>query len=174
MHTARKPAQLREDAIERALDKFRAVVRAQALKTSMVREAIARTALTQPGHFSVDELVQELRANGVAEAHMATVYRAVPLLIEAGLIQPALLSQGEGQRYEVAFEREHHDHLVCTGCGRVVEFHSEALEALQRDIADRYDFLLDDHVHELIGRCKNCRSSSPRARRAPTGRGPKS
>jgi len=88
---------------------------------------------------------------------MATVYRALPLLVDAGLIQPALVSKSDGQRYEVAFEREHHDHLVCSGCGRVVEYQSETLEALQREIARRYGFELENHVNELRGRCKECR-----------------
>jgi len=62
---------------------------------------------------------------------------------------------GDEQRYEAAFERPHHDHLVCTKCNEVIEFHYEALEALQRDIAERYGYELTGHVHELLGRCPN-------------------
>ena len=158
MRTPRKSPAIREEALARALARFRQVLHDRSLKTSRVREAIARVALTYRGHFTVEDLVTVLRANGVHEAHVATVYRAVPLMIEAGLIQTALISHGDGQRYETVFEREHHDHLVCTSCGRVVEYQSEALEALQREIAQRYDFELDDHVHELRGRCKACRT----------------
>ncbi|HET9960076.1 MAG TPA: Fur family transcriptional regulator [Polyangiaceae bacterium] len=164
MQSSRKSRPLSEDAIERALEQFRSIVRGRSLRASQVREQVARAALAQPGHFSVDDLCYELDDKGAKDAHMATIYRAIPLLIEAGLIQPALMSQGEGQRYEVIFEKDHHDHLVCTGCGRIVEFRSEALEALQRDIADRYEFLLDDHVLELLGRCKNCRATAPKPR----------
>jgi Fur family ferric uptake transcriptional regulator len=152
-----------EESISRALERFKSVLHGRSLKMSTVRESIARAALNYDGHFSVEELLRVLRSKGVSEAHLATVYRAVPLLVEAGLIQPALLSKGDHQRYEVAFEREHHDHIVCTSCGRVVEFVSEALEALQREIADRYEFSLDDHVHELLGRCSDCRDK-PAAR----------
>ncbi len=141
----------------RALERFRALLRERSLKMSKVRESIARSALAYQGHFSVDDLLNVLRGQGVRDAHMATIYRAVPLLIDAGLIQPALISRSDGQRYEAAFEREHHDHLVCTSCGRVVEYQSEAMEALQREIAKRYDYELDDHVHELRGRCRECR-----------------
>lgn len=143
--------------MERALTRLRSLLHDRSLKMSRVREAIARAALSYEGHFGVDELVGVLQRSGVHEAHMATVYRAVPLMVEAGLIQPALVASGEGQRYEASFEREHHDHLVCRRCGKVVEYHSEALEALQREIAARYEFELDDHVHELRGRCKECR-----------------
>jgi Fur family transcriptional regulator, ferric uptake regulator len=157
---------MKEEAMGRALERLRAVLRDRSLKMSKVRESIARTALAYDGHFSVDDLLNVLHERGVRDAHLATVYRAVPLLVDAGLIQPALVSKSDGQRYEAAFEREHHDHLVCTHCGRVVEYQSEALEALQREIAKRYEFELDDHVHELRGRCKDCRqaSSAPRGR----------
>jgi len=147
----------------RALERFRAVLRERSLKMSKVRESIARTALNYDGHFNVDELRNVLQQGGVRDAHMATVYRALPLLVDAGLIQPALVSKGDGQRYEATFEREHHDHLVCTACGHVVEYQSETLEALQRDIAKRYGFELDDHVHELRGRCKDCRRAGTRS-----------
>lgn len=126
-----------------------------------VREAIVRAALTYEGHFDVDDLLATLESKGVSEAHMTTVYRTLPLLVETGLVQPALLTRGEGQRYEAAFEREHHDHLICSGCGKVIEFQSEAIEALQREIATRHGFELLEHVHELVGRCAACR-------RAPT------
>ncbi len=142
------------------------MLRERSLKMSKVRESIARTALSYEGHFSVDDLIGVLHQRGVRDAHMATVYRAVPLLIDAGLIQPALVSKSDGQHYEAAFEREHHDHLVCTICSRVVEYQSETLEALQREIAKRYDFELDDHVHEMRGRCKDCRRTGASARGA--------
>ncbi|HYP98969.1 MAG TPA: Fur family transcriptional regulator [Polyangiaceae bacterium] len=163
MRPARKPPAMKEAAMDRALDRFRTVLKDRSLKMSKVRESIARTALAYDGHFSVDDLLNVLHERGVRDAHMATVYRAVPLMVDAGLIQPALVSKSDGQRYEAAFEREHHDHLVCTQCGRVVEYQSEALEALQREIARRYEFELDDHVHELRGRCKECRRTTARA-----------
>lgn len=168
MRTVRRTAPCREEAIVRALELFRDVLHERALKMSRVREAIARAALAQHGHFSVDDLLRVLHADGIHEAHMATVYRAMPLMVEAGLLQPALVSSGDGdgQSYEVSFEREHHDHLVCTSCRRVVEYQSEAMEALQREIAESYDFELDDHVHVLRGRCPDCRRSAARAQRS--------
>lgn len=147
-----------DDTIARAVEVFRSALRAKAQNMSTVREAIVRAALTYGGHFSVEELLQVLRKEGVSGAHLATVYRAVPLLVEAGIIQPALVAKGDRQLYESTFEQEHHDHLICSSCDRVVEFQSEALEALQREIAERYGFELDDHVMQLSGRCSACRS----------------
>jgi Fur family transcriptional regulator, ferric uptake regulator len=161
MAAARTAGRIEEHAIQRALEQFRAVLQRHALRMTPVREAILRAALTQAGHFDVDDLVRELQGKNVREASMATVYRVIPLLVEAGLLQPTLLSQGERHRYEAAFEREHHDHLICTLCGKVVEFHFEAFEMLQREIAAKYGFELTTHVHELLGRCDECRQRPP-------------
>jgi Fur family ferric uptake transcriptional regulator len=167
MIAGRKVARMGQQARDRAMDRFRQVLRERALKSSKVREAVARMALAQTGHFTVEELFGALRDGGVTGAHMATVYRAIPLLLEAGLIQPALVQNSESQHYEVVFERERHDHLVCTGCGKVVEFHSTALLALQKKIAAQYAFELDDRTSELHGSCKNCRKATGTKRVSP-------
>ena len=156
MRRAARPAALDAVAVHRALEQLHGVVRRKGQKNSEVRDAVARVALEREGHFTVDELVQTLRETGVADAHPATVYRVVPLLVEAGLIRETLLSTGEGHRYERAFEREHHDHLICTSCRKVVEFEFEAIEVLQRDVAERFGFRLTGHIHELFGLCKAC------------------
>lgn len=147
-----------EQTIKRALEGLREALHARGLRYSAVREAIARVALTYDGHFEVNDLMRVLRSQGVKDAHLATVYRTLPLLVETGLIQPALLSSGERHFYEPAFERPHHDHIICTSCGKVVEFEFEAFEVLQQDIATRYGFELTAHFHELLGICEDCRS----------------
>lgn len=157
---SRADAPLTEEAVQRALDRFRDVLQRRALRMTPVRDAIVRAAITHDGHFDVERLTKVLQATGVREASLATVYRAMPLLVEAGLVQPTLLSAGERHLYESGFERPHHDHLVCTDCGKVVEFHFEAFEMLQRELAAKYDFELDRHVHELLGRCGACRKGS--------------
>ncbi|HVK71260.1 MAG TPA: transcriptional repressor [Polyangium sp.] len=156
MRKATQPPVLDAVGIHRALEQLHGVVRAKGLKNSEVRDAVARVALAYDGHFTVEDLVKTLRETGTVEAHPATVYRIVPLLVEAGLLQETLVSAGEGHRYERAFEREHHDHLICTSCGKVVEFEFEAIEVLQRNIAERFGFYLTGHVHELFGLCSKC------------------
>ncbi len=153
---------LDKDGMERALSRLRDAVKERGLKASSVRESVAKAALSRRGHFTVEDLVHDLRGGKTEkkDAHMTTVYRTLPLLVEVGLLQLTLLSKGDEARYERAFEREHHDHLICTECGIVLEFHFEALEVLQRDIAEQYGFLLTDHVHELRGLCKSCRAKS--------------
>lgn len=159
---------LDEAGIERALGVLRGAVKARGLKGSTVREAVARVALRRKGHFTVDELVQELRHSNVENAHMTTVYRTLPLLVDVGLLRLTLLSKGDEARYERCFERDHHDHLLCTECGQVTEFYFETLETLQREIAEQLGFVLTSHVHELHGICKSCRRTNKAARRKAT------
>ena len=152
--------------IERALERFRETLRESGQRYSHVREAIARAALSYDGHFEVSDLVDELRRAGVKDAHLATVYRALPLLVEAGIIQQTLLSSGDRHFYESAFERPHHDLPARDADEVVVEFEFEAFEVLQRDIAKRYGFELTAHVHELLGRCLECRHADGSKARA--------
>jgi Fur family transcriptional regulator, ferric uptake regulator len=147
-----------QDSRDRALARFKAVLAANGSRLSTVREAIARVALELRGHFEANDIVRELRTRNVRDAHLATVYRTLPLLVQAGLIQPALFSSGERAFYEASFERPHHDHLICTGCGVVVEFELEAIESLQRDLARCHGFELTAHYHELLGECTSCRT----------------
>lgn len=67
-------------------------------------------------------------------------------------------------RYEHMHIGEHHDHLICTGCGAIVEFENDQIEALQRQIADAYGFEPLHHRMELYGICSNCRKDRTEGR----------
>ena len=60
-------------------------------------------------------------------------------------------------RYEI--EHEHHDHLVCLRCGKIVEFECEPIETAQTEVAEEHGFHLLRHRHELYGHCPDCRDS---------------
>ena len=132
-----------------------ALLAGRGLRLTAARRAIVEAVLDRAGHFAIEELVADLRSRGLS-ASKATVYRALPLLTEAGVLSCAVLS-GDERTYESNVGREHHDHLVCRGCGKVIEFEYEAIEVLQRELAARYGFTLEGHLHQLIGRCAACR-----------------
>lgn len=133
-------------------------VRAAGLRGSLVRDAVARVALEQPGHFTADDLVRQLRARGCQYAHTSTVYRTLPLLVRLGVLQTALVTLGEHTRYERAFEREPHDHLVCTYCHAIVEFASAGVDLVQSDVAKQHGFSVIGRVLEVYGVCPSCRA----------------
>lgn len=144
--------------MQQALERLRLFLHDRSLRVTDLREGIVRTALARQGHFDIDELVADLRTQGVG-ASRATVYRILPLLVEAGIIQETV-SPGGRRRYEAALGQQHHDHLVCTRCGKVVEFQFEAFEVLQREVASKYGFRLTGHAHELFGVCAQCVGST--------------
>jgi len=156
MRLSRNNGALPRAAAARALHQFGRFLAERSLRLTAARAAIVEAALERRGHFPIEDLVSDLRRRGI-RGSKATVYRALPLLTEAGIIQTAVIS-GDIRRYETSFGREHHDHLVCRGCGTVVEFEFEAFEILQREIAARHGFSLEGHLHQLWGRCRDCQA----------------
>jgi Fur family ferric uptake transcriptional regulator len=123
------------------------------LKHTKQRDAILEVFLDASGHVTSDDLFQRVR-----DIHpnigYTTVYRTLKLLCDAGLAIERRFEDGV-TRYEI--EHEHHDHLVCTKCGKIVEFECQMIESAQDKIADRYGFRVLRHRHELYGHCANCR-----------------
>jgi Fur family ferric uptake transcriptional regulator len=122
------------------------------LKHTRQREAILEVFLTVKGHITSEELYQQVREKH-PQIGYTTVYRTMKLLCEAGLASERHFDDGV-TRYEI--EQEHHDHLVCTRCGQIVEFECAMIEQAQRDIVKRYGFRLLRHRHELYGHCPEC------------------
>jgi Fur family ferric uptake transcriptional regulator len=140
-----------------------AYIAERGLKQSRQRDAITEVFFTTPGHVSVEELVLRVRSVD-SRVSVATVYRTLKLLGESGLA--ASRDFGEGQtRWESTVGRPHHDHLVCTRCGRIVEFANDEIERLQATVARRHGFHVESHRLELYGRCGDCASGGPRARK---------
>jgi Fur family transcriptional regulator, ferric uptake regulator len=157
MSRALKTQRITEDYLERGVDRFRATLFAQDLRPSQARDAVARCALQQAGSFSVEDLVRGMLDRGMRGAHFATVYRAMPLLVDAGIVRATQVGQGDAKHYEVAFEREQGAHLLCSQCGRTVEFPASELKLEQHKLARRFGFELDPGTIQLRGHCPKCR-----------------
>jgi Fur family ferric uptake transcriptional regulator len=124
------------------------------LKSTRQRSLITDTFFASEGHLSVEELWAKVRTTD-ARVSVATVYRTMKLLGESGLAHAR--NFGDGQtRYEAAVGRHHHDHLICTRCGTIVEFENDRIETMQDAVARRHGFRVTSHKMELYGLCKNC------------------
>lgn len=164
MPTPRKPSR-RSASVPSTVQDVRArlcaYISARGLKQSRQRDAIAEAFFATPGHVSAEELVERVRT-GERRVSVATVYRTLKLLGESGLATPR--DFGEGQtRWESAVGRSHHDHLVCRGCGDIVEFANDEIERLQARVARHHGFVVHSHRLELYGICGRCGRSSARA-----------
>ena len=118
------------------------------MKMTGQRRVIARVLSEAQDHPDVEEVYR--RAVQVdPHISIATVYRTVRLLEEANILERHDFGDGRS-RYEEASD-EHHDHLIDIQSGRVVEFRSPEIEALQREIAERFGCRLMGHRLELFG-----------------------
>jgi Fur family ferric uptake transcriptional regulator len=90
---------------------------------------------------------------------LATVYRVLTQFEQAGILSRSHFESGKAV-YELN-EGQHHDHLVCTGCGKVEEFYDAEIERRQQMVAQTKNWLLQDHAMSLYGLCANC---APKAR----------
>ena len=78
------------------------------------------------------------------------------ILVKNGYARKMEIGDGRS-RYENKIGSPHHDHLICTSCGKIVEFLDQDVEDLQDKIAKHYHFKLQRHIHQLFGVCKKCR-----------------
>lgn len=124
------------------------------LKSTRQRSLIVDTFFQLDGHHTVEDLWSRVRKLDM-RVSVATVYRTMKLLSDCGLVHAR--NFGDGQtRYEAAAGRHHHDHLICTRCGLIVEFENDRIEALQDAVARKHGFSVISHKMELYGLCRNC------------------
>jgi Fur family ferric uptake transcriptional regulator len=125
------------------------------LRSTSQRDKILQVFVDAGQHLSAEELYARIKKThpGIG---FATVYRTLKLLAEAGLAQERRFEDGF-TRYEHAGRDAHHDHLICTRCGAIIEFKNESIEALQKDVARKNNFKVQSHKLELYGLCAGCR-----------------
>ena len=148
-------------------DAFRVFLREHNLPATAQRLAIADVVLGTDRHLSAEDVSRELLAQG-ARAGTATVYRTLEVLVRSGLVVERDFGEGF-KRYEASRGIPHHEHLLCTVCGKVTEFRDERLERMTTLLAEAHDFSRQRHRLVIYGLCGNCRrgvpSSVPSARR---------
>ena len=126
------------------------------LKQSKQRQALIDLFLGLATHVSAEDLHAAAHAAGL-NAGLATVYRTLNLLADAGLVEQKQFGEGSFV-YEIAKPGTHHDHLICLDCGAVLEFENHEIERLQEKVAAAHDFKLASHRLDLFGHCQrvNC------------------
>lgn len=137
-----------------AYTQFAEYVVTQRLKMTPQRRHILDVFLGQHGHVTSEELY-ELVKKSYQSIGQATVYRTLKLLSGSGLAKEVDFGDGV-TRYEL-YGQDHHDHLICEGCGRNVEVLDETIEKLQEEVAKRHGYTLTRHKMYLYGLCPDCR-----------------
>ncbi len=136
------------------MKQFEDYLKQSGLKATKQRFAIVKEFI-EAGHCTTDELHYAIRDKS-SRIGYATVHRTLKLLVASGLA--CELYFGDGQtRYEMNRYNQHHDHMVCLHCGKVIEFEEPQIELLQKHLAKAYNFHMQTYRLELYGICSACR-----------------
>jgi len=105
------------------------------------------------GHLDADEIYQRARQR-LPSISLSTVYRSLQMFKELGLVEE---HQFDGTRgyYEAMPQAKHH-HLVCLGCGRIIEFKCPLTEKLKTQIGREQGFEVTEAEVRLVGYCQTC------------------
>lgn len=129
------------------------------LKQTKQRKLIVEELLHINDHIDAESLHKRIQEkdSGIG---LATIYRTLSLLKEAGIIEEQKFADGRAV-FEILDPNRHHDHLICIRCGKIIEFEDTTIERLQEEIAAKYGFKLISHRLDLYGRCQDphCRTT---------------
>ena len=123
-------------------------------RDTMPRRAVVQAIAGKDRHFTAEELREQLPGVG-----RATVFRALKLLVESGMVCRVLLEDGN-LHYQVS-HRGHHHHLLCVQCGASQDLVGCDIESPLQQVAVLHNFQVSGHWLEVYGRCQACQSPQP-------------
>ena len=134
--------------------KFNQYLIKKGLRQTKQRDEIVNVFLRTERHLSTQELFDIVRKKD-KDVGYATVARTFKLLAESGLCR--VVDFGDGvQRFEHKYGHEHHDHLICSKCGKFVEIYSKKLEKLQEELVRKHGYTQEYHKLDIFGICPRC------------------
>ena len=128
------------------------------MKCTPARLSIFKEVYSSSEHFDADEIYFRLRSEK-KRVSRATVYRTLDLLVENGFVSKVNVGQSQ-VHFENTLAQKHHEHLVCTQCGKIIEFNNKLLEDEQNRICKEYGFLPTKHNLIVFGLCDKCQRRS--------------
>lgn len=142
-------------AYQELLEKFKALLKENALKFTKQRELILKFLYENDEHYTPEEIYMLLKQEYPdINIGIATVYRTLTLLEESGIVS-SISFGAQGKKYELGLKK-HHDHLICTQCGDIIEFYDDLIEKRQQVIAEKFNFKMTDHTMKIEGICEDC------------------
>jgi Fur family ferric uptake transcriptional regulator len=148
------PVKAPTDIMRRVRDE----ARRRGVRWTTQRQVIVETFIAADEHITVEDLHHRVRTID-RTISAATVYRTVNMLVEMGVATKRHFGSGSAT-FECEVNKEHHDHLVCTACGKIIEFHNDAIEDLQVTVAGEHGFVISHHRMELYGTCVDCQKQT--------------
>ena len=139
---------------------FKQMLKEKGLKVTAQRMLVLEIMANHPGEHLTAEEIFDLARQNYPEIGLATVYRALQVMVELHIIDKLKLDDGFA-RYELGrelgSEKHHHHHAICMGCKTVFSLEEDLLDDLEQDLMKRYGFEVTDHEVKLYGYCQACR-----------------
>jgi Fur family ferric uptake transcriptional regulator len=137
-----------------AKENFTEYLKSGSYRITPERFIIMETVMNRDGHFDADELFFQIKTSG-QKVSRATIYNTLDLLQDCGLISKYRFGENHS-RYEKAFGRPHHHHLICLECGDIIEFVNERIEKIQKEVCDENKFKVQTSTLQIFGICLKC------------------
>lgn len=138
------------------IDVFKTYLKTKKFKLTPKRKVILETIFGLHKHFDIDTLYYKLNKEN-KKVSRATIYRTIPLLIKSKLIKKVTSAEEKISNYEHIFGHDHHDHMICIKCGKIIEFKEEKIEKLQNSVCRKFNFKPVEHKLEIKGYCEKCK-----------------
>ena len=139
---------------------FEIFLREKSLRLTSQRRKILDIFLKVEKHLSVEDLYDIVKKKNL-NIGSTTVFRTLKLLTEAKIARQVDFDDKK-VRYEHGYGHKHHDHLICTRCGKSLEVLDDRIERLQEKLCKKYKFTLEHHRLEIFGICKRCKKGTNR------------
>ena len=133
---------------------FRNYLWSRGLRFTRERKQILDVVRKIPSHFEAEDIFFRLRQQNV-NVSQASIYRTLPLLVDSGIVRKAPCERMKA-RYEYAFGRNCHEHMVCVRCGMIIEFQDQRIKKMQTELAGKHRFKILDHSVVIFGLCNRC------------------
>jgi Fur family ferric uptake transcriptional regulator len=161
----------KKDKFEAEKEIFVEHIKTAGLRRTDQRDLILDIFLSTEEHLTSEDLYSLVHKKDPTVG-LTTIYRTLKLLTEAGLAREVRFGDNKTY-YEHHYNHEHHDHMICTNCGKVIEFFSPEIEDLQDEMADKFNFRPTHHSLRLWGICADCQRTASDAATAPPGAQPR-
>lgn len=139
---------------EAAKETLAVYLKEKRLRTTPERFRILEEVMQGCGHFDADELYTRLRNTG-SKISRATVYNSLEVLVSCGIISRYRFGENHS-RYEQVLGKPRHDHLICLGCGEIIEFVIDRLGEIEEEVCRENKFKPQHSTLQIFGYCENC------------------